>query len=745
MGLPGYRIFSLLLGLSLIVGGILAVGGLLFPSFVPWFAVPLWTLVSFVAGLILLGNPIPHPFASLPREFSRIHRALFSTDHSYEMIFWLSRDGLVVDVNDQLVHTLGYSRDELLGSSPALFERQYSLQYASSLWKQGKNLGDRVIDTVFHTKKGELIPVEFHIRFPHNPADQALCVFCRDISRHVKVSRELQSVKEMFELYLEGLPVGVFIRGGDGRFLYFNHQFQRWNPLVRLDSPIEEVFNSQLSATIAKEDLIVLNEGAALFWQESVKENGEKQFFEIHKFPIRIPGQPPMIGGIVMDVTIRRQSEQRLLENQAFLEAVINQSSVGIIILDGNTTNIIICNNGAKEIIGIPQNENLSGKTISFDGLIWEVLNPDGTPPPLEQNPLYKAFFHQTTSNDKMLLRRMDGDDRFVLINSGPIYDAEGSFIAAIVAFLDITELREAQQQLEELNRRLEEIVTDRTRELMESNSALKVTIDNLRRTQEHLIESEKLASLGGLVAGVAHEINTPVGVGVTAASFLREKTLDLEKNYHAGDMRKSDLEGYLINAKQSSGIILSNLERASNLIKSFKLISVDQSTDPRRSFRPKEYFQDLFVSLHPPDKRLHLQIDIQGDPDLTITSYPGAYSQILTNLYMNSCIHGFEGRNEGVLSVEFQLKGKRFHLKYSDNGVGMEEQVVRRIYEPFFTTRRDLGGTGLGMNIVFNLVNQKLGGTIRAFSKVGEGTQFHFDLPADPPASEGDLANIIL
>jgi len=335
-----------------------------------------------------------------------------------------------------------------------------------------------------------------------------------------------------------------------------------------------------------------------------------------------------------------------------------------------------------------------------------------------------------------MILRLNDGQEKFVLINSGPIYDPRGRFIAAIVAFLDVTELRDTQARLEELNRSLEEIVNSRTKELSQSNEALKVTIDNLRMTQDQLIESEKLASLGGLVAGVAHEINTPVGVGVTAASFLKEKTETLFHLYETQAMRKSDLETYLGHARQSSAILLSNLERASNLIKSFKMISVDQSTDQIRRFKLRMYLEELFVSLHSNDKRIKIEVTVEGDPELEIYSYPGTFSQVVTNLFMNSCHHGFEGRTEGHLWLTFWTDADRLFIRYRDDGRGMDEGTLRRIYEPFFTTRRDLGGSGLGMNIVFNLVNQKLGGTIKASAAPGQGAEFLLDLPLVPPES---------
>ena len=163
-------------------------------------------------------------------------------------------------------------------------------------------------------------------------------------------------------------------------------------------------------------------------------------------------------------------------------------------------------------------------------------------------------------------------------------------------------------------------------------------------------------------------------------------------------------------------------------------MISVDQSTDLMRPFKLRDYLDELFVSLHPPDKKVKVAVEVEGDPDMEIRSYPGTFSQVVTNLFMNSCYHGFSGRTEGKVGMKFWTDGGRLLIRYRDDGLGMDEATLRRIYEPFFTTRRDLGGTGLGMNIVFNLVTQKLGGTIKTASTPGVGTEFLLDLPLELP-----------
>ena len=727
------RLFSRILGVGLLVT---ALGSLLTPiGWDPAVTVPriVFALLSLVAAVFVLVYPERVPLGYQKQEYKRSHLALYSLNHGTELVWWIGRDNHILDINDRVTAVLGLTRAELVGKPVQTIDQGWVEPMAPELWSHAAGGQDYSHETLLVRRGSPPLPCSIVVKYYRDGRDEFLCVFAQDISVQKRVSGELMEAQALFEGFLSGLPVGAYVRDQAGRFLYVNHQFGQWNPGITVGNTLDDAYGPPLARLMEAEDRQVLDEGPQLFHHERTYDF-ESRTFEIHKFPLRIPGRAGLIGGIVTDTSARRKTETQMQESKAFLEAVINQSPVGIIILDANTTNILICNVGAKELLGMDRDEDLTGKTVSYDGLIWEVLNPDGTPPPLEQNPLYKAFFHQTSSNDKMILRRTDGQEKFVLINSGPIYDARGRFMAAIVAFLDVTELRDTQDQLEALNHTLEEMVSARTRELSESNEALQVTIDNLRRAQDQLIQSEKMASLGGLVAGVAHEINTPVGVGVTAASFLKEKTEALAKLYQTQAMRKSDLETYLENARQSSGILLSNLERASNLIKSFKMISVDQSTDLRRRFKLREYFEELFVSLHPPDKKVRVSVAVEGDPGLEITSYPGTFSQVVTNLFMNSCHHGFEGRTEGRVGLLFWTDDRRLLVRYRDNGKGMDESTLRRIYEPFFTTRRDLGGTGLGMNIVFNLVTQKLGGTINATSSPGQGTEFFLDLPLELP-----------
>ncbi len=274
----------------------------------------------------------------------------------------------------------------------------------------------------------------------------------------------------------------------------------------------------------------------------------------------------------------------------------------------------------------------------------------------------------------------------------------------------------------------LEELVSERTAELSQ-------TLEDLRSTQEQLIESEKMAALGGLVAGVAHEINTPVGIGITAASSLENETRLFVEASRKG-LKRSVLKSYINTATQSSQLILNNLKRAAKLVDSFKQVAVDQTSLEKRTFAVKPYLESTLSSLEPKLKqnrfgREHSHtLNVIGDDDLILHSYPGAFSQVITNLVMNSLTHAYQPGEQGVLSFELTQLDDRLHLKYSDHGCGIPPKNLGRIFEPFFTTARNQGGTGLGLHIVYNLVTQKLAGTIRCESEVGLGTTFFIDLP---------------
>lgn len=304
----------------------------------------------------------------------------------------------------------------------------------------------------------------------------------------------------------------------------------------------------------------------------------------------------------------------------------------------------------------------------------------------------------------------------------------------------DISQRIEAEQALAELNERLEARVLQRTKELVTTNRELNNTLDQLRNTQSQLVESEKMAALGNLVAGVAHEINTPIGIGLTAASYLQDQAQAQERQLTSAT--PAPAQRFVGIALESSALITQNLQRAAQLVNAFKQVSADQSSEQLRSFQLHDYLDEILLSMAPRLKQSQTQITIHCPGDLTLYSYPGALYQILVNLIQNSLIHGFDDQPGGKLQLQVWLDHNpgtdpRVILDYRDNGSGIPDAIRNRVFEPFFTTRRHAGSTGLGLHIAYNLCTQRLGGTLRCQAPGApdyQGAHFVLSLPLSAP-----------
>lgn len=262
------------------------------------------------------------------------------------------------------------------------------------------------------------------------------------------------------------------------------------------------------------------------------------------------------------------------------------------------------------------------------------------------------------------------------------------------------------------------------------ANVELGNALESLRATQTQLVQSEKMASLGALVAGIAHEINTPIGIGVTAASTLQARAAQFKQKYDKNELTRTELERFVGIANESGDIIMNNLTRAADLIQSFKRIAVDQTNDERREFNLKHYIGEVLQSLGPTLKRAGHSITVTCSETFRLYSYPGVIAQILTNFVNNSLLHAFDAGEKGRISIEAQLDNDHVALRCSDDGKGIPAEYLSRIFDPFFTTKRGSGGTGLGLHIVYNLVTKTLGGTINAESVPGQGLAITIRFP---------------
>lgn len=260
-------------------------------------------------------------------------------------------------------------------------------------------------------------------------------------------------------------------------------------------------------------------------------------------------------------------------------------------------------------------------------------------------------------------------------------------------------------------------------------------SLERLKQAQEQLIQSEKMASLGSLVAGLAHEVNTPLGIALTSSTASLMMTQEIQDELKRNTLSRSALESYLASMVESSSMAERGLMRAADLVGHFKLISVDQNIEEPREIDLVSYVQEVLSTLSIELRKAGCRYSVEGDKRLMVKTVPGSIAQIITNLTNNALMHAFEGVEHKTIRIELkQLDGEVAQIRFKDNGVGMPASTLNHIYEPFFTTKRGEGGSGLGMNITFNLVTTRLQGQIEISSELEQGTcvEIRFPLVAE-------------
>ncbi|MFZ5774303.1 MAG: PAS domain-containing sensor histidine kinase [Thermodesulfobacteriota bacterium] len=432
---------------------------------------------------------------------------------------------------------------------------------------------------------------------------------------------------------------------------------------------------------------------------------------------------------LMLEMAERQGAEERVASLHRQYDQILNSAGEGIYGID-TIGRITFVNNAACQILGFAREEMVGRQLHEFRHHVrW-----DGSSYEAGGCPVCRAYVEGgKRQGGEYYFGRRDGSVFPAGFVSTPIMES-GRPVGTVVVFEDITARKQAEHDLLALTETLEQRVMERTARLDAANLELRETLGQLEQTQEQLVSAAKMAALGDLVAGVAHEINTPVGVGVTAASHLEKETSELAGRYHRGEMKRSDLDRYLAGAQEAARLILANLNRAADLIRSFKQVAIDQSGEVRRRFHVRHYLEEVCLSLRPVLKKTSHRVEIDCDEQLELNSYPGAISQIVTNFITNSINHAYAEGVAGVLRIEVSHQGEVIRFRYRDDGRGMDEAVVGQVFEPFFTTNREKGGSGLGMHVVYNLVTQKLMGTIRCESRPGQGTLFEILFPAVIP-----------
>lgn len=355
---------------------------------------------------------------------------------------------------------------------------------------------------------------------------------------------------------------------------------------------------------------------------------------------------------------------------------------------------------------------------------------------------LERAMRGEAIHNEEAQLLRADGDIRWVSLSSRSFVEADRTLV--VFTYFDVTERRLAQQEVLELNTQLEGRVAQRTAELLAVNQELTQTLATLERARDQLVQSEKLAALGSLVTGVAHELNTPIGNCVTAISAFDYRVAELAQLVEAG-LKRSDLQSFLEDSRQATDLMGRNIARAATLITSFKQVAVDQTSSLRREFSLITVIAEILLTLKPIVAKSACTLLSNTLRDAQLDSFPGPLGQVLTHLIENAILHGYDkGQTAGSIAVDVCCReSDRVTISVRDFGRGIPPAHRRHLFDPFFTTRLGQGGSGLGLYVVHNITTGVLGGTVAVDSVEGQGAVFTITIPLVAPACKRVLDRV--
>ncbi len=426
------------------------------------------------------------------------------------------------------------------------------------------------------------------------------------------------------------------------------------------------------------------------------------------------------------------EQTQRLKLQAEYNEVLFQRSPLPVLVIDPALGHCVDCNDAAVTIYGFSTREETLA-TSAAD--VSTELQYDGTPSAEAIVPRVQAALAGVPQVYDWRHRRLDGSEFDAEVHLARFGPDEAPLL--LTSLFDVTERKQTAAQLTRLNEALETRVEERTQQLANSNRELSDTISRLQLAQGELVRSERLASLGSLVAGVAHELNTPLGSVLLVATTLGDGLEDLRRQLESGELKRSALQSFLAQQSEAQALIVRNARRAAELIGRFKQVAVDQTSEQRRRFDLGEVVNEVLGTLQPRIRKTPHQVIVEVPDGLQMDSYPGPLGQVITNLVLNAIIHGLQD-DAGVVRVIARAVGDTdIELQVCDNGVGIPAENLPRIFDPFFTTKLGEGGSGLGLHIVYSLVQRSLGGQIGVDSKVGQGAQFFVRLPRSAPQAE--------
>jgi PAS domain S-box-containing protein len=523
-----------------------------------------------------------------------------------------------------------------------------------------------------------------------------------------------ESYRKLFEASIDGIyvttPGGLIVNANPAlaRIMGYDSAEQ----LIRSVGDVAETIYVHPEAREEFQALMARDGMVRDFEYQVRRRDGEIRWLSDSSAAVRDDdGEVVRYEGSVRDITDQKRAEEAIAEGRKLLQEVIDTVPAVINVKDRNLRYVLM-NRYMAGIFSVDPKDALGRTT----GELMARYGAD-----------------KTDANDKRVLATKGGlgfyEEEYMdsaghmrqwLVNKMPLLDTGGEIDRIVTVALDIGARKKSE------------------REMLKAKDAAETALRNLRETQASLIEAEKLAALGRMVAGVAHEVNNPVGISLTVASALERKTERFGEEVARGELRRSSLNDFLDTSRNAAGQLVANLNRAAELIQSFKQVAADRNYSDQRSFDLADLTEQVVMSLRPGLRKHNLTLNVDCQPNLVMNSYPGPYGQVLTNLFLNAVSHAFPDGRQGMITIHARESGRdNVEIVFSDNGCGMSLDVRRRAFDPFFTTRRDQGGTGLGLHIVYNIVTNRLGGRLDLASEPGEGTRIQIILPRTAPLEQ--------
>lgn len=641
-------------------------------------------------------------------------------------------DTRLMDMNRNWTPLLGYSREQGLGRSSiklGIWQRPADKSEIFAELATGLEIHDRPV-TLLH-RDGHPVNTLVSARLLHIGGHDCVLAVFRDITEQVRLERaeraaaEAQRISEaMFSAAFHGSPDYITIsRVSDGKILEVNHAFAQlvgWSRSEAIGTTSVELGLWPIpEERIALVDLVVQH-GALRNYPCTIgtRHQGRRHCL-VNASTVCIEGQDCLIA-IVRDVTEQKAAADALQESQARFAAIFASAPVAMSLTRIDDRTHVDANPAWERLFGLDRTSVLERSTGELG--FW-----------VDQD-VYDGLYTRISRNEiveqqEVRIRPRGRGEIATCLVSGCRLRIRGED-CGLWSLVDISELRRIQGHIEELNESLERRVAERTGELQ-------TALETLHQARDELVRSEKLAALGSLVAGIAHELNTPIGNSVTVATTLAARTTDMVREHATGTLRRTHFDSFVASALQASELLMRNLTRAQELVRSFKQVAVDQASEMRRPFELGGVLREIAMTLGPMFHSTPYSLNVDCGDEVPMDSYPGALGQILTNLVTNALIHGLEGRPAGRIDVIVKPAPEAVSIRVCDDGAGIGEDALHRIFDPFFTTRLGKGGSGLGLYIVYNLVTRSLGGQISAASEPSKGTCFTLTLPLTAPSAD--------